>query len=263
MQTLTKLTIVLFFLSIRLHGQESEIDRLIQSELKMTFPSIHFKRNSTDYTSMPYSVDSCFKYIAIHFDESINSLVIWRDSTEAESLTIKRVKKLKSTLNKYLRNEEFEIYSMGDEQKVSRRTINMTADSSKIKYLLTLNSVFDISKTRLPFKTKESHVLHPKIWCGNCWKNGFHLNKRGRDARKMARRNKKSNQTSAKQNRKVSHLPCWMNLRLNKAGRKRCKMERRIINESKQTEKKDKKKSRRHLVWTGWKTGFHWSTTGK
>lgn len=199
MQTFVKLTIMFLFLSTRLQGQDSEIDRLIQSELKMTFPSIHFKHNSTDYASMPYSVDSCFKYIALHFDETINSLVIWRDSTETESLTIKRIKKLHLALNKYLRTKEFEIHSMGNEQKVSRQTINMTTDSSKIKYLLSLNSVFDISKTRLPIKTKESHVLHPKIWCGNCWKNGFHLNKRGRDVRKMARSNKKSKETSARQ----------------------------------------------------------------
>ena len=199
MRTLTKLTIILLCISTRLQGQESEIDRLIQSELKITFPSIHFKHNSTDYASMPYSVDSCFKYISLHFDDNINSLVIWRDSNETEGLTIKRIKKLKLALNKYLRAKEFEIYAMGNEQKVSRHAINMTTDSSKIKYLLTLNSVFDISKSRLPFKTKKSHILHPKIWCGNCWKNGFHLNKRGREIRKMARSNKHNTQKGAKQ----------------------------------------------------------------
>lgn len=198
MQTFTKLTIFLF-LSATLHGQEPEIDRLIQSELKMTFPSIHFKHNSTDYASMPYSIDSCFKYIAFHFDENMNSLVIWRDSAETESLTIKRIKKLKLALKKYLQTKEVEFYSMGNAQKVSRQTINMTTDSSKIKYLLTLNSVFDISKARLPFETKKSHILRPKIWCLNCWKHGFHMNKRGREVRKMARRNKHNTQTGAKQ----------------------------------------------------------------
>ncbi len=220
MQTLVKLTLILLLLSTKLLGQDSEIDRLVQNELKMTFSSIYFKHNSTDYASMPYSVDSCFKYIALHFDENLNSLVIWRDTAETEDLTIKRIKKLKLALKKYLRNKEFEIYSMGNEQKVSRHTINMTSDSSKIKYLLTLNSVFDISKTRLPFKTKESHILHPNIFCKSCWKNGFHLNKRGREVRKMARRNKQNEKTP------------------------------------------QKKKKRRRLVWTGWKTGFHWSTAG-
>ena len=199
MQTLVKLTIILFFISVRLQGQESEIDRLIQSELKMTFPSIHFKHKSTDYASMPYSVDSSFKYIALHFDDNINSLVIWRDTDEKEDLTTKRIKKIKKALKKYLQTKEFEIYSMSNEQKVSRHTMNMTSDSSKIKYLLTLNSVFDISKTRLPFKSKDSHIIHPNIFCKSCWKNGFHLDKKSRTIRKMARRKKHNQRTGAKQ----------------------------------------------------------------
>jgi hypothetical protein len=199
MQTLVKLTIILFFISVRLQGQESEIDRLIQSELKMTFPSIHFKHKSTDYASMPYSVDSSFKYIASRFDENINSLVIWRDTAETEDLTNKRIKKIKKALKKYLQTKEFEIYSMSNEQKVSRHTMNMTSDSSKIKYLLTLNSVFDISKTRLPFKSKDSHIIHPNIFCKSCWKNGFHLDKKSRTIRKMARRKKHNQQTGAKE----------------------------------------------------------------
>ncbi len=215
-----KLFLLFLFVASTIRGQESEIDRLIQGELKMTFPSIYFKHNSTDYTSMPYSADSCFKYIALHFEETSNSLVIWRDSFETEALTIKRIRKLKTALKNHLRSREYEIYSMGKEQKVSRQTISMTTDSSKINYLLTLNSVFDISKTRLPFKTKDSHILHPKIWCGSCWKNGFHLNKRGREARKIARNNKEKQKTP------------------------------------------EKKKKRRRLVWTGWKTGLHWSTAG-
>jgi hypothetical protein len=75
----------------------------------------------------------------------------------------------------------------------------MADDSSKISYLLTLNSVFDISKTRLPFKKKESHIIHPKIWCWGCWKSGFHLDKKSRTIRKMAKRKKHNQQTGAKQ----------------------------------------------------------------
>lgn len=199
MKTFAKLTLILLLLSTKLLGLDSEIDRLIQSELKMTFPSIHFKHKSAEYATMPYSVDSCFKYIVSRFDENINSLVIWRDTAETENLTINRIKKLKSALKKYLQAKEFQIYSMGNEQKVSRQTIKMASDSTKIKYLLTLNSVFDISKTRLSFKTKESHVLHPKIWCWNCWKNGFHLDKKSRTIRKMARDKKRNQQTDARQ----------------------------------------------------------------
>jgi REP element-mobilizing transposase RayT len=148
---------------------------------------------------MPYSVDSSFKYIALHFDDNINSLVIWRDTDEKEDLTTKRIKKIKKALKKYLQTKEFEIYSMSNEQKVSRHTMNMTSDSSKIKYLLTLNSVFDISKTRLPFKSKDSHIIHPNIFCKSCWKNGFHLDKKSRTIRKMARRKKHNQRTGAKQ----------------------------------------------------------------
>lgn len=38
---------------------------------------------------------------------------------------------------------------MGEKQKISRHVINMASDSTKIKYLLSLNSVFDISKSRI------------------------------------------------------------------------------------------------------------------
>jgi hypothetical protein len=199
MKTLVKLTIILFFISVQLQGQESEIDRLIQSELKMTFPSIHFKHKSTDYASMPYSIDSSFKYIASRFDENINSLVIWRDTTETEDLTNKRIKKIKKALKKYLQTKEFEIYSMGNEQKVSRHTIKMTSDSSKIKYLLILNSVFDISKTRRPLPTSLSHLYRPKLFCWSCIKSCYHLDKKSRNLRKVARRAKQNKQTGAKQ----------------------------------------------------------------
>lgn len=170
MRTCSRLITLLFLIATGLCAQESEIDRLIANELKMTFPSIYFKHNSTDYASMPYSVDSCFRHIASHFDENLNSLVIWRDSAETEELTTKRIKKLKQALKKYLRTNEFKIYTMDKEQKIPLQTINMTSDSTKINYLLSLNSVFDISKTRvLPKKKKTRRRL---VWTG--WKTGFH-----------------------------------------------------------------------------------------
>jgi hypothetical protein len=172
MRTLIKLTIFLFVSTIT-RGQEAEIDRLIASELKMTFPSIYFKHNSADFTTMPYSVDSCFKYIAHNFDKSVNSLVIWRDSTETEALTNKRIAKLKAGLRKYVRDNIIEIHSMGNNQKVSRQTINMTSDKTKIKYLLSLNSVFDISKTRIPPKEPQKKKSRRRlVWTG--WKTGLH-----------------------------------------------------------------------------------------
>src|SRR4051812_572394 len=100
MHTLAKFIILLICFSTHVQAQEREVDRLIQSELKMTFPSIYFKYNSTEYAEMPYTVDSCFKYMAAHAKE-INSRPIWRDSSETEQLTTERIKKLKLGLNKY------------------------------------------------------------------------------------------------------------------------------------------------------------------
>lgn len=177
MRALLKLTILLF-VSTTAPGQESEADRLIASELKMTFPSIYFKHNSVDYAKMPYSVDSCLNYIAFNFDKSVNSLVIWRDSAETEALTDKRIAKLKMGLHKYMRDNNFEIQSMGKAQKVSRQTINMTSDQTKMNYLLSLNSVFDISKTRIPSKGTEKKKKHRRlVWTG--WKTGFHWSSAG------------------------------------------------------------------------------------
>jgi hypothetical protein len=198
MQTLVKSLIILLYIPARIQGQDSEIDRLIAGELRMTFPSIYFKHNSTDYAAMPYTADSCFKHIALHYNDDMNSLVIWRDSTETEELTIKRIKKLKLMLGKYIRNGEIVIHPMENEQKISRRIINMTSDDAKISYLLSLNSVFDISKTRFPAdKTPKGldHILHPKIWCWKCWKSCFHIDKTSRALRKMDRYMKKAKKT--------------------------------------------------------------------
>ena len=165
--------LLLLFIPPKLKGQDSETDRLIRSELKMTFPSIYFKHNSTDYAPMPYTVDSCFKYIALHFEDNINSLVIWRDSTETEELTNKRIEILKAGLKKYIRPGKIEIHSMGNKQKISRQTINMTSDSTKIEYLLSLNSVLDISKTGFPPEKKNKKKKRRRlVWTG--WRNGFH-----------------------------------------------------------------------------------------
>lgn len=202
-----KTLLILVATSLRLVSQNKETENLMGGELKMTFPSIYFKHSSIDYATMPYTADSCFKYIALHFEDNINNLVIWRDSIETEQLTNKRVEKLKAGLKKYLSSKEIIIHSMGEKQKISRRTIYSISDSARIQYLLSLNSVFDISKTQFPAENKpvkRSHVDHPRIWCPKCWKN----------------------HRFTKEYRKL-HV---------------------------------KKKQRRHLVWTGWKTGFHWST---
>src|ERR1700752_4676581 len=183
MRLLIKLIILLLFTSTHLFGQDSEIDRLIDGEFKMTFPSIYFKHNSADYTAMPYTADSCFKYIALHIKD-INDLVIWRDSLETEKLTQQRIKKIRTELRKY-KVTGVSIESMGEKQKISRRTMEMSTDSVQIKYLLSLNSVFEIAKTRLTDEVKTgSHGLWIFGTCMKCvilipFQHGTYLSKSG------------------------------------------------------------------------------------
>lgn len=164
-----------------------------KEDLRMNFPGIYFKHNSTEYAAMPYSVDSCFKYITLHIKD-IYSFDIWRDSLETEELTSQRIKKLKSELNRYLPSKKIEINSMRDEQKVYRRTIEMGAGTAHIEYLRSLNSVFDISKTRHKKKRKAaiSHERLPRLWCSGCWRHGFYFEYRRnmRQIRKMEKNKK-------------------------------------------------------------------------
>jgi len=218
MQTFGNLTIILLFISTILPGQNPEIDRLVDSELKMTFPSIYFKHNSTDYATMPYTVDSCFKYIALNIKD-INSRPIWRDSSETEHLTNERIKKLKLGLNKYPPTKRINIQSMRKEQKISQRTIFKDTDSAQIQYLLSLNSVFDISGVIKPKKLKEKK--HFRI--GSAFDLASIKHKR----------------QVAKQNRKKRQEPVIL------------------------SKEKKQRKGIPHLVWCGWKYGFHWSSKGK
>jgi hypothetical protein len=188
MQTFIKLAI-LFLISTGLQGQDSNIDRLIKGELKMTFPSIYFKHNSTDYALMPYTVDSCFKYIAAHIKD-INCRPIWRDSSETEQLTNERIKKLKLGLNKYLPTKKINIQSMRKAQKISQRTIVKGVDSTQVQYLLSLNSVFDVSGT---IKLKElKEKKHVRIG------SAFDLASI-KHRRQVAKQNKKKRQEAIKQ----------------------------------------------------------------
>ena len=170
----TKILLLFFIVTSALSAQDTEIERLVNGELKMNFPAVYFKNNSTEYFAMPYVADSCFKYISLHVKD-INSLVIWRDSTETEQLTAKRIKKLKEGFKKYKPAQKITILSMGSQQKISRHTIEMTNDDTQIQYLLSLNSVFDISKTRLiaekEIKKKSGHIDRPRVWCFNCWRS--------------------------------------------------------------------------------------------
>ena len=184
MKILRLLSLLLIF-SAKLYAQETVLDKQITGELKMKFPGVYFKHNSTEYAKMPYTADSCFKYIAKHMKD-IYSYVIWRDSSETEELTNKRIKKIKSDLNKFISYGKVEIHSMGADQKISRQTINLATNDEQRRYLLSLNSVFDISTRRISVR-KKNHIERPRIWCLNCWTSGFHIKAR-RQMREMAKK---------------------------------------------------------------------------
>jgi hypothetical protein len=156
-----------------LHGQNSDIDRLVGAELKMTFPSIYFDHNSTEFADMPYTADSCFRYMAAHIRD-IKSFAVWRDSAEEEALTKKRMEILKAGLYKYAPAASPRIVAMGQAQKIAQRTIREGAGGRQQQYLRALNSVIDVVKTRDAAEKKagkRSHIDHPRVWCPRCWKN--------------------------------------------------------------------------------------------
>jgi hypothetical protein len=167
--------VILFVFATGLRGQYSGIDRLIEGELRMTFPSIYFKNNSTDYASMPYTVDSCFKYIAANI-KNLNSYVIWRDSAETDQLTESRIKRVKTDLNKYTSSDKIHFHNMREAQKISRRTVDESVDDKQGQYLLSLNSVLDVSGTVSLSKKKSifrrrTH-LEGRYLCFGCWRRG-------------------------------------------------------------------------------------------
>lgn len=197
LQRTAKIILSLVVCTTMLHGQVKQTDGWSSSgELKMTFPSIYFKHNSTDYAKMPYTVDSCFKYMALHLKD-IYSFTVWRDSSETEDLTNERIKKLKEGLNKYIPSKKIDTHSMGDKQKISRKTVDRGVDYEYIEYLLSLNSVIEISKTRYREKKRKKipHEVLPRLWCLACWKHGFHIEYRRnmRKARKISKQNNEEN----------------------------------------------------------------------
>ncbi len=177
---LRTLIILLFLVVARsLSAQNAEVTKLMEGELKMTYPSIYFVHNSTEYAAMPYPVDSCFKYIAGHI-KYLNSIVIWRDSAETETLTNTRIKKLKLDLNKYVPSNNIDIESMEDLQKLSQRTINKASDEKQKQYLLSFNSVLDVSGAiRHRRKWRRTHV-EGRIFCLECWQRGVFFRKKAK-----------------------------------------------------------------------------------
>ena len=177
MQRIISILLILFFFSDSLHAQNPEVQRLMEQELKMTYPSIYFAHNSTDYAVMPYTVDSCFKYIAANI-KYLNSIVIWRDSSETELLSGARTKKLKLDINKYIPSRNVNIESMGNLHKLSQRTINKASNDKELQYLLSFNSVLDVSGAiRKRKKWRRTHV-EGRIFCMECWQCGVFFRKK-------------------------------------------------------------------------------------
>jgi len=176
-QRIPKILFLLLLITSRLSAQNAEVNKLMEGELKMTYPSIYFVHNSEEYAAMPYTVDSCFKYIASHI-KYLNSIVIWRDSSETEQLTNVRIKKLKLDLNKYTPFRNVDIKSMENEQKISQRTINKASNDKQRQYLLSFNSVLDVSGAiRHRKKWKRTHA-EGRIFCKECWQRGVFFRKK-------------------------------------------------------------------------------------
>lgn len=174
---LAKTFIFLLLITTTLHAQNPEVEKLMEGELKMTYPSIYFVHNSTDYATMGYTADSCFKYIASHL-KYLNSIVIWRDSSETEILTTARIKKLKLDLNKYVPSRNINIESMENQQKLSQRTIKKASNDKELQYLLSFNSVLDVSGAiRHRKKWRRTHV-EGRVFCIECWQRGVFFRKK-------------------------------------------------------------------------------------
>jgi hypothetical protein len=164
----TAMIILIFFVcTLSLQGQKTSIQTSSNTpELKMAYPNIYFKHNSIEYAKMPYPVDSCFKYIAVNL-KNLYSLDIYRDSSETDQLTNKRIKKLNTDIHKYLPLERLNIKSAGKAQKISQQSIYKSTDSTQIQYLLSLNSVFDVSGSLMKKKVKMKKLSgrKPKSHC--------------------------------------------------------------------------------------------------
>ena len=195
MQRATSIVIILFLLTKSLHAQNPEVENLMQGDLKLIYPSIYFKHNSEEYAPMPYSADSCIKYIASHL-KYLNCIVIWRDSSETEFITNARIKKVLHDISKYTALGNVDIKSMKDAQKISQRTIKKASNDKELQYLLSFNSVLDVSGAiRHRKKLRRTHS-EGRYFCLECWKRGVFFHKK----------KKKNSSKSKVQSSKVSIL---------------------------------------------------------
>lgn len=81
-----------------------------QSTQKMYFPNIYFKLNTADYAKMPYTVDSCIKFIVDNIKAKGQPyFIMFRDTLETELLLRRRIKKFKNDLSKFMSADKIQI----------------------------------------------------------------------------------------------------------------------------------------------------------
>lgn len=164
-QRISQIILIFLICTLSLYGQKNSKQLSLNTDgLKMAYPNIYFKHNSIEYAEMPYSADSCFKYISSNIKD-LYSLDIYRDSSETDQLTYKRIKKLNSDIRKYLPAGRLNIKSAGKAQKISQRSIYKDSDSTQIQYLLSMNSVFDVSGSLMKKKRKMKKPKKNKKHC--------------------------------------------------------------------------------------------------
>ena len=110
---------------------------------------------------------------------------------------------------------------MGLAQKVSRQTIGKSVDDKQTQYLLSLNSVLDVSgaiehKKNNYTEKKQRKGLPRLVWCG--WQYGFHWSTPGKPHASTTNTATKSRstKTSHVERPRVWCLKCWKNHRFSK-----------------------------------------------
>lgn len=91
----TKLFVILLLLTTTLFAQQKDTSTTVGSQIKMTFPSIDSKTKVPIMLQCLIQLIPALNYITKHVKD-IKAYVIWRDSSETEVLTNKRIKKLKT-----------------------------------------------------------------------------------------------------------------------------------------------------------------------
>lgn len=114
-----------------------------KSKFHMEFPNIYFKNQTTEYAEMPYSIESCFKFIKTYIKE-IKGYAMSRDSSETDALSKQRIIKIKKDLNKFIPSEKINIM-LGFGDRISQKIIDKGVGYKEIQFLLSLNSVFEPS----------------------------------------------------------------------------------------------------------------------